>query len=211
MKERIVKYKGKDIIVYFNVDRCTHVAECLRGLPRVFDIGRNPWVMPDLAEPGKIAEVIMRCPTGALHFKRSDDGPEETVPEENIITAACHGPLYLKGNIEILDSEESVLLKDTRVALCRCGRSRNKPLCDGSHDFTGFRDAGGIKRRGSEESLVVPDILKVTVDPGGPLILNGPMVIKNGDNKVGFRGDRAILCSCGLSHNKPFCDGSHSQ
>lgn len=167
--------------------------------------------MPDLAESDKIAEVIMRCPTGALHFKRADDGPEEIAPEENIVTVACHGPLYLRGNIEILDSEGSVLLKDTRVALCSCGKSKNKPLCDGRHDPTGFSDAGEIKRRVSEESSVTTDILKVTVDPGGPLNLTGPMVIKNGDDKTGFRGDRAVLCSCGLSHKKPFCDGSHTQ
>lgn len=211
MKERMIKYKGKDIIVSFNVDHCTHVAECLRGLPRVFDIEKDPWVMPDLAEPDKIAEVIMRCPTGALHFKRTDDGPEETVPEENIITVACNGPLYLRGNIEILDSKGSVLLKDTRVALCRCGRSKNKPLCDGRHESTGFRDTGEIGRRISEETLLVPAILKVTVDPSGPLMLNGPMVIKNSNGQSGFRGDRAVLCSCGLSHNRPFCDGSHTQ
>jgi CDGSH-type Zn-finger protein len=49
------------------------------------------------------------------------------------------GPLYLHGNIEIQHSDGTVLLQDTRVALCRCGASKAKPFCDGSHTQAGFQ------------------------------------------------------------------------
>jgi CDGSH-type Zn-finger protein len=48
------------------------------------------------------------------------------------------GPLFLRGRIQIRDAEERLIREDTRVALCRCGASENKPFCDGSHRRIGF-------------------------------------------------------------------------
>jgi CDGSH-type Zn-finger protein len=52
------------------------------------------------------------------------------------------GPLFLRGDIELKDGEGCTIRRDTRMALCRCGQSRNKPFCDNTHRLTGFRDAG---------------------------------------------------------------------
>jgi CDGSH-type Zn-finger protein len=41
--------------------------------------------------------------------------------------------------MRILDANGAVLREDTRMALCRCGHSRNKPFCDGSHETSGFQ------------------------------------------------------------------------
>lgn len=49
------------------------------------------------------------------------------------------GPLFLHGRVQILDRNGNVIREDTRVALCRCGHSRNKPFCDDSHYGVGFR------------------------------------------------------------------------
>jgi CDGSH-type Zn-finger protein/uncharacterized Fe-S cluster protein YjdI len=213
MKERIITYRGKDITVTFHVDRCTHVAECLRGAPEVFDSGRRPWVEPDAADPDKVAEVVVRCPTGALHFKRNDGGPDESIPKENVLNLQKNGPVWVKGDLEIHNSEGAVLFRDTRVAFCRCGGSAHPPFCDGMHLFTGFRDDGRIGRppaSGSEESAQ-PGGLVITLQTNGALLVNGPLILMTADGKEEYRGGRALLCRCGASRNKPFCDGSHKK
>ncbi len=61
-------YKGEGVTVFFDARRCLHVAECVRGLPGVFDTDKRPWIQPDHADALEIAEVVRRCPTGALHY-----------------------------------------------------------------------------------------------------------------------------------------------
>jgi hypothetical protein len=111
----------------------------VRGLPAVFDPDRRPWIDPNAASAEEIVAVVQRCPTGALHFTRKDGGAAESEPEENTIMLVPDGPLYLRGNIEIQHPDGMVLLHDTRVALCRCGASKAKPFCDGSHTQISFQ------------------------------------------------------------------------
>ena len=94
---------------------------------------------PDAAPPDEIAQTILRCPSGALHFTRTDDGEQETADEQLTVTPQKGGPLYLRGRIQIRDRDGSVVREDTRIALCRCGASENKPFCDNSHVRIGFR------------------------------------------------------------------------
>ncbi len=58
------------------------------------------------------------------------------------ITVNNNGPLRVEGDFEILDPEGKAfgLAGRTRVSLCRCGHSANKPFCDGSHKASGFQD-----------------------------------------------------------------------
>lgn len=86
--------------------------------------------------------MIQTCPTGALHFERLDGGPQEPAPATTTVTVTQDGPLYLHGNIEVRDATGAVIRRDTRLALCQCGASRNKPFCDNSHLLVGFRDVG---------------------------------------------------------------------
>jgi CDGSH-type Zn-finger protein len=87
----------------------------------------------------KIAAVVMTCPTVALHFERVDGGPQEPQPEETSIDARPNGPLHVRGGVRILGPGGNLIREDSRVALCRCGQSENKPFCDGSHRRVGFR------------------------------------------------------------------------
>ncbi len=120
---------------------CTHDGACFRGSPEVFDPRAKPWVRPDAADPDRIAEVVMRCPTGALHFRRLDDGPqEEDLIGDVKMRATRNGPLQVRGKVTIRDARNEVVREDTRASLCRCGASENKPFCDGSHRLVGFRD-----------------------------------------------------------------------
>lgn len=53
------------------------------------------------------------------------------------------------------------------------------------------------------------DGVEVRVQQGGPLLVRGDVVVRDGEGKVVYEGDKAALCRCGGSANKPFCDGSH--
>ena len=132
-------YANDRIEVTWEPAFCIHAAECLRGLPAVFDNRRRPWIIVDNGSAADIGEVIQRCPTGALHFRRLDGGPQEPVPEETTVVERPNGPLYVRGKIRILAQDHTPVREDTRVALCRCGASANKPFCDGSHRRVGFR------------------------------------------------------------------------
>ncbi|MFF5828383.1 (4Fe-4S)-binding protein [Streptomyces bacillaris] len=73
-------YEGRSITVTFEAGRCRHAAECVRGLPEVFDTARRPWIRPDAADAGRVAEVVRRCPSGALRYERADEGEGRASP-----------------------------------------------------------------------------------------------------------------------------------
>ena len=50
-----------------------------------------------------------------------------------------NGPIGLTGEVEIIDAQGRVLVKQSKTAFCRCGASDNKPFCDGSHEKIGFK------------------------------------------------------------------------
>lgn len=59
-------YAGADVDVSFDPTLCAHAAECVRGLPTVFDTARRPWITPDGAPAEDVVAVVARCPSGAL-------------------------------------------------------------------------------------------------------------------------------------------------
>jgi Iron-binding zinc finger CDGSH type/Divergent 4Fe-4S mono-cluster len=115
------------------------VRNCVRGLPEVFNADARPWVVVDAADADAIAATIETCPTGALHYRRLDGGRQEEPSEDTTIEPRPNGPLFIRGLVRIVDRDGRLVREDTRLALCRCGASENKPFCDGSHrrvDFT---------------------------------------------------------------------------
>ena len=61
------------------------------------------------------------------------DGPLNIAPQRN-------RPLVVSGNVEICSGMTGrTVLRTTQVALCRCGHSQSKPLCDASHNRVGFQ------------------------------------------------------------------------
>ncbi len=59
------------------------------------------------------------------------------------VTINANGSIRLEGDFEIVDSTGAAFGLGGRsaISLCRCGQSKNKPFCDGSHKTTGFNDA----------------------------------------------------------------------
>jgi len=134
-------FEGDGITVYFEGKRCIHAAECVQGLPAVFDANHRPWINPPNGSADDIAAVIARCPSGALTFERSDGGAPEPTDMQPAITAVKDGPLHLRGMVEVVDQDGQALTLGPRAALCRCGLSKNKPFCDNSHIDAGFTTA----------------------------------------------------------------------
>jgi CDGSH-type Zn-finger protein/uncharacterized Fe-S cluster protein YjdI len=213
LRERIISYRGKAIVVKFTPARCTHVAECLMGLPEVFETRRKPWISPDAAPPDRVAGVVLRCPTGALHFERTDGGPPEAKPDRNVFTVCENGPLYAAADLEIRSADGAPRLHDTRVALCRCGASKKRPFCDNRHDLVDFEERGRMDD--STMHIDMPETpagrVEITLATNGPMLVSGPVEIVDSSGKTGFRGTRCSLCRCGKTESPPFCDGSHSR
>ena len=186
MADKIKTYSTDDIDVNYSLKRCIHAEECVRGLQAVFDPKKRPWIQPDQGTADQIAEVIVRCPSGALHFERNDGSDAEATPDENTIRLSENGPLYVRGNITILTSDGEILLQDTRVALCRCGSSLNKPFCDNRHKDIDFRATATVKEPKTVEGTATGEI---TLQPtaNGPIHLKGNFTILNQKSPIWTR------------------------
>ncbi len=134
-------YANDAIEVRWEPKLCIHVRNCVRGLPQVFDPDARPWVAVDAADADRVAEAVLTCPTGALQFRRLDGGAQEQALDPPSVEPRPNGPLFVRGRVRIVDADGRLIREDTRLALCRCGASENKPFCDGSHRRIGFRSA----------------------------------------------------------------------
>jgi CDGSH-type Zn-finger protein/uncharacterized Fe-S cluster protein YjdI len=210
MDANVYTYEGDEVTVTWDRERCIHAEACVHGLPSVFNPERRPWIKPDEADPDAVEAVVPQCPTGALHLTRNGTDPELT-PDANRISIEPNGPLYVHADAELIDSDGETLLADTRMALCRCGRSDNKPLCDGSHD-EGFDDAGhiAVDHLSTADDAADAGPLRIRATADGPFVVEGPVTITAADEET-ISGHRGALCRCGASDSKPFCDGSHSE
>ena len=134
-------YQSDAIDVHWEPRFCIHTGNCVRGLDRVFDPSARPWIDIDAADPDAIARTVLTCPTGALHFRRLDGGAQEEAAAETTVEPRPNGPLFVRGRLKIVGADKEVIREDTRLALCRCRASQNKPFCDGSHRRVGFTTA----------------------------------------------------------------------
>ena len=131
-------YEGEGVTIHDNRGICAHAGFCTEGLPSVFLVGQEPFVDPKGAGTDKIIAAVKKCPSGALSY--SKDGVEyrsETGGEPSILFVP-NGPYVVNGGPELLDTEMGEGAPTEHFDLCRCGASKNKPFCDGSHWNTKF-------------------------------------------------------------------------
>lgn len=203
-------YKGESLTVHFDPKKCIHAGECVRGNAAVFNPNNKPWVAPDAAAADEVVAVVERCPTGALSYERHDDGAAEAPADKNTVHLAPDGPVYLRGDLRI-EGASGETLTMTRAALCRCGATKNAPFCDMSHSKAEFADAGQVGEAKTKEAPEGQDFLKARVLPNGPVLLEGPYELTNGEGEACLETGSGYLCRCGASSNKPWCDGQHSK
>lgn len=73
------------------------------------------------------------------------------------ITPCRDGPYLVRGDFQLLDQDgNQIELRREVIALCRCGRSRTRPFCDGTHKLTGFRSASAPEAARPPASVATP-------------------------------------------------------
>ncbi len=198
--------KGKAVTVVFEGKRCIHTRFCVLGAPDVFLANvAGPWIKPDGDSTENLLHTIRQCPSGALTYRRHDGGPEEKAPRVNLVRLRENGPLSIHADMALKGKG-----KLQRATLCRCGASKSKPYCDGAHKDAKFAASGEAPVSADMKPLPKRDG-ELSVEPlaDGPLLVTGNMEIVTGTGATMARMTTAILCRCGASKNKPFCDGSH--
>lgn len=137
--DQLDDYTGKEITIHDNRGVCSHIGHCTDNLPDVFRMEETPWVNPDGATPDEIARVIQICPSGALSFSR-DGVLHKDYGHEPEIFVAHNRPYHVMGGIKLDDPDGNTPETEDHYTLCRCGKSKNKPFCDGSHYSEKFED-----------------------------------------------------------------------
>jgi len=114
---------------------CVHARFCMRagGIWGLTEQSDDP-------EAKKIAiEEACNCPSGRLVMRDRKTGKViEPELEKSIVVTEYpprgeHGPLWVRGGIPVVSADGKPYTIRNRVTLCRCGKSGNKPFCDGSH------------------------------------------------------------------------------
>lgn len=132
-------YQGKSIAIHDDRSICAHAGFCTGDLAEVFKSGTEPWIDPDNATVEEIAALVRRCPSGALTYSITGD-PSPESGGEAVVTVSKDGPYAVTGDCDLADVPLAEGAPATRYTLCRCGGSKNKPFCDGSHWDLGFSD-----------------------------------------------------------------------
>ncbi len=200
--------EGRDLTLIYEGKKCIHSRFCVTWGPKVFIANvKGPWINPDNMPTEALTEIAHVCVSGAIRYKRKDGQPDEAAPPVNLVSVRENGPYAIRADIQ-LDGEPAV---SHRLTLCRCGASKNKPFCDGSHNEVKFA-ASGEPPTGKADMLPVRDG-PLAIDPqtDGPLQVRGNVEIISGTGRVVARLTSAKLCRCGGSNTKPFCDGSHAR
>ena len=131
------EYAGKKIVVHFNRGVCAHVGFCLKSLPNVFDLKARPWIQADNADVEEVIKTVNNCPSGALSYTiKGFPFPEDAT--DNTIYLIPNGPYLVRGNVELQVTKFGEKAVPSKYALCRCGKSKNKPFCDGTHHQVKF-------------------------------------------------------------------------
>jgi CDGSH-type Zn-finger protein/uncharacterized Fe-S cluster protein YjdI len=190
----------------FETRRCIHARHCVLGEPDVFLANvEGPWLHPEAVSVEALVRVAERCPSGAITYERFDGGPPEAAPKVNTIHLRENGPLAIRASLAI-EGEPTRY----RATLCRCGRSQQKPFCDGSHIGTfaasAEPDSGDTTALSSRGGT-----LEVVPLTDGPLELHGNVEICAGTGRTVLRTGGVRLCRCGGSSSKPICDGTHAR
>jgi len=138
-QDRRTSYAGKQVTIHDNRALCAHAGLCTDGLKTVFRMKQEPWIDADGAALEDIIATVKKCPSGALSY--SIDAVEQGDPDrEPMVTVTDDGPYSVTGGIELAGVEFGEGASREHYTLCRCGASKNKPFCDGSHWRVGFKD-----------------------------------------------------------------------
>jgi uncharacterized Fe-S cluster protein YjdI len=141
--QKTFKYSNGEVTVVWKPEVCIHSAICVKGLPAVFNAGRQPWIDMSQSDTTTIIEQVRKCPSGAISYAMNETSADTTKPVAEAATITNieimkNGPILIKNECHIKHSDGREEVKQGKTALCRCGASSNKPYCDGTHGKVGF-------------------------------------------------------------------------
>lgn len=203
----VERIRGAQLDLIYEGRRCIHSRFCVTLAPQVFLANvQGPWIHPDAMPVERLVEIAHACPSGAIRYRRRDGAADEAAPPVNLVSVREAGPYAFRADLTIDGAAAGY-----RVTLCRCGASKNKPYCDGSHHEAGFSASGEPP---SGQTTMLPQrggTLAIEPQVDGPLKVRGNLELISGTGRVVARLGTAALCRCGGSANKPFCDGTHAR
>lgn len=134
-REKAGIISGPVLTIYDNKHLCVHAEFCVRagGIWKLVRQSDSPEARDNAIEEA------WDCPSGRLVILDNATKKEiEPEFEKSIVVVEYpsrneQGPLWVRGGIPIKSADEKMYEIRNRVTLCRCGKSRNKPFCDGSH------------------------------------------------------------------------------
>jgi CDGSH-type Zn-finger protein len=125
-------------------------AAALCSAARFCHRGGGTWELTHHSDDHKARELAIEeacdCPSGRLVEWDKNTGEIIEKEFEKSISLiedpqnGVSGPIWVKGGVPVESSDGSTYEIRNRVTLCRCGKSQNKPFCDGSHIDEGFND-----------------------------------------------------------------------
>ncbi|MEL6126991.1 MAG: CDGSH iron-sulfur domain-containing protein [Pseudomonadota bacterium] len=124
--------EGVEVGISYTPAICTHAAKCQAHAAAVFDPKQRPWIQPEKGRLAEIVEAVATCPSGALRISLGD------VPGQHMTTGTVgieiekDGPYHVT-NVSLDAEFNGAEASRTKYSLCRCGLSKNKPFCDGTH------------------------------------------------------------------------------
>ena len=131
--------EGKSVTVSYTPVLCGHIAECQRLHKQVFDPSQKPWIQPENGRLEGILSVINACPSGALRVSLDGEDLHHMDSDEQSVSFVKNGPYVVK-NIPIDAEFNGAGSSEKEYILCRCGQSKNKPFCDGTHHDVKWKD-----------------------------------------------------------------------
>lgn len=139
-EDRVKVYAGQDVTVHYNPLLCSHAAECVRRGGGAFDPSLRPWINPDRADTKSIRDAVQACPSGALRISDPDGSPHHLNQGMLLsVEVEPNGP-YRVRNVPLASDLWPEGATQTKYVLCRCGKSGNLPLCDGTHSDENWKD-----------------------------------------------------------------------
>ncbi len=125
-------------------------AERLCAFARFCDPNGKVWQQVSETDNPPVEQMFVRqvnaCPSGRLVAWQNESGQPIEQQRDQVIALVedvpknCSGPLWIQGGITVEAADGQTYEVRNRVTLCRCGQSRNKPFCDGTHAAIGFSD-----------------------------------------------------------------------
>lgn len=133
------EYTNGEVTIVWKPESCIHSGICVKGLPNVFRPKVRPWIRIEKGSTEDLINQVKRCPSGALSYYLNGEKNDNAEVIETKVEVLKNGPLLVYGILRVVGKHGEAEIKSKTTAFCRCGKSNNKPYCDGAHVEAEFK------------------------------------------------------------------------